>query len=436
MRKLLVLMLVLAMAAVSFALIEPCEAHSDCESCTEAEGCGWCNNDGSCHEGGEAGPHDSACSGKDWITDSSYCGMIGNACYYYTSCESCTDDSGCGWCRSSSTCMIGGVAGPSTGSCDDWVKAYEHCAAPPTPTPVPTATPVPTNTPQPAFNCWQQYSTCGPCTRDSRCGWCQNTQSCHNGAYYGPDDGACSGNYWIFNEAGCDSCRSYLHCGACANDPKCGWCSNDHSCHAGGDYGAADGTCSGTDWSYHPAQCTDCNYYTSCQACVSDPSCGWCENTGTCHSGTTYSPYDGACSGENWAWTQTSCYTCNRYTTCEQCINDQNCGWCLNTKSCLGGGPNGSHDGYCGGTAWAWTVPQCYPATPTPVPTSTPVSTATPVPTNTPEPTATPVPTNTPVPTATPAPTPTPVPQQGGLCGSGLILLLLAPLGLVAVVKH
>ncbi len=53
-------------------------------------------------------------------------------------------------------------------------------------------------------------------------------------------------------------------------------------------------------------------------------------------------------------------------------------------------------------------------ATPTPVPTNTPVPTATPtpVPTNTPVPTATPtpVPTNTPVPTATPTPVPTATP--------------------------
>ncbi|MBE2194847.1 MAG: c-type cytochrome [Anaerolinea sp.] len=66
-------------------------------------------------------------------------------------------------------------------------------------------------------------------------------------------------------------------------------------------------------------------------------------------------------------------------------------------------------------------------ATPTPIPTSTPIPTATPtpLPTNTPVPTATatPMPTNTPLPTSTPAAvvsgnTPTAVAQAGGTGGS------------------
>lgn len=41
---------------------------------------------------------------------------------------------------------------------------------------------------------------------------------------------------------------------------------------------------------------------TTCGGCIAEPQCGWCANTGSCHEGSMFSPYNGSCSGSNWAW--------------------------------------------------------------------------------------------------------------------------------------
>lgn len=438
MNRFLAFAVVLALASFVFAetgLILPCGAHTDCSSCTESPGCGWCYSSNTCHDGGTSGPNDGSCSQCSWSYGS--CDPFIAACMYHNTCSNCVSDPCCGWCSNLQACEIGGANGPDNHACGgtNWVRTSAFCAAP-TPTPTPTRPPVPTPTPTmipgptpTPFSCWNSYRSCNQCTQDARCGWCTNTQSCKNGNNYGPDDGSCSGVYWNRNPGECDLCKNYQNCGQCTNDQSCGWCSNTGTCHSGGSLGPYDGACIGNSWSKSPVQCTDCNKYLACQSCISDNGCGWCQNTGTCHSGTQYAPYDGACSSPNWSWTYTQCASCARHSNCGECVSDQNCGWCSSTKTCLSGGKNGANYEPCNGNDWDWTYPECYPPTPTPVPTSTPTPTPTPTLTPTPTPTSTPtpIPTSTLVPTSTPTPTPTP--HGGGLCGSGFALLaLLIPL--------
>ena len=75
-----------------------------------------------------------------------------------------------------------------------------------------------------------------------------------------------------------DYCRQKTSCGECTSDPVCGWC--DGSCL----HKSAASTCS-EDQLYipHGQNCPEC-IRQSCTSCLSNPACGWCFATGKCSS--------------------------------------------------------------------------------------------------------------------------------------------------------
>lgn len=76
------------------------------------------------------------------------------------------------------------------------------------------------------------HSRCEECTADSKCGWCETTGQCHAGDSLGPDPGMlempCS--IWSFGRCAGAACRSLQTCGDCTGDPDCGWCESNCKC--------------------------------------------------------------------------------------------------------------------------------------------------------------------------------------------------------------
>jgi hypothetical protein len=69
-------------------------------------------------------------------------------CSKHTDCSACTEDSGCGWCAMTQSCIPGTADGALDGSCSFW--EYSKCAAP---------------------EC-SALKTCSDCIKDAACGWC------------------------------------------------------------------------------------------------------------------------------------------------------------------------------------------------------------------------------------------------------------------------
>jgi len=107
-------------------------------------------------------------------------------CSIYTSCTSCTDEPGCGWLASSSSCVTVDTTGMS-----------KFCPC-------------------------NEYDQCTDCKR-ANCVFCENTGTCASST-----SGGCISNS---NTCNCSVLTQY-GCSVCAlQDDICGWCSTDSSCH-------------------------------------------------------------------------------------------------------------------------------------------------------------------------------------------------------------
>jgi hypothetical protein len=102
-----------------------------------------------------------------------------------------------------------------------------------------------------------------------------------------------------------------------------------------------------------------------CGACVADPECGFCPNSGLCLEGNARGPiprFTGAthilpkdrvkafmnmanCSA--WQFSMCVAEPCLQHTTCETCSNDPICGWCAATNKCTEGDIAGSAKEFC-----------------------------------------------------------------------------------------
>ena len=82
------------------------------------------------------------------------------------------------------------------------------------------------------------------------------------------------------------SCNTYCarltSCGQCSADPNCGWC--DNACV----YKSKASSC--VSYTAQGQNCPVCAAAKSCDTCVSNPSCGWCHDWGDCSSVTLYQP--------------------------------------------------------------------------------------------------------------------------------------------------
>jgi hypothetical protein len=102
-----------------------------------------------------------------------------------------------------------------------------------------------------------------------------------------------------------------------------------------------------------------------CSACVADPECGFCPNSGLCLQGNARGPFprfEGAthilpedkvkafmyatnCSA--WQYSQCVSEPCKEHTNCGSCMTDPVCGWCSSTKTCNEGDLAGSNQEFC-----------------------------------------------------------------------------------------
>lgn len=80
-------------------------AHN-CEACTAKAGCGWCKSSNSCLYGTDEGPSTGQCPEESWGTRLDECSVVqeGDECYDITNCVSCMSGTGCKWCIQGSVC--------------------------------------------------------------------------------------------------------------------------------------------------------------------------------------------------------------------------------------------------------------------------------------------------------------------------------------------
>jgi len=87
------------------------------------------------------------------------------------------------------------------------------------------------------------------CAQQSACGWCQDTQTCEDGAAAGPTVGTCS--EWSFAQCSSDTlCATLSDCVSCLEadfaGQTCGFCVSSATCHAGNAQGPFVGSCNAT----------------------------------------------------------------------------------------------------------------------------------------------------------------------------------------------
>lgn len=157
---------------------DTCDTLSGCGACLARSGCGWCGATMRCLTANAArnGPAMGTCGGM-WAGEAAACNVGADPCASRTDCGGCTTTPGCGWCRSSLTCMSGSPTGPATGrTCDSWAGTRSSCA-------------------NPSDSC-NSSGNCATCTLRSNCGWCSDSDSCHRGTSSGPADRACDRGDW------------------------------------------------------------------------------------------------------------------------------------------------------------------------------------------------------------------------------------------------
>ncbi len=98
----------------------------DCGSCLAKSGCGWCKSTNSCLFGNQNGPTSSFCQSADWAYNPQQCQIAasGTSCSAQNNCASCLSGSGCKWCIRGSKCVESG----SIDSCDGgWLQNSYQC---------------------------------------------------------------------------------------------------------------------------------------------------------------------------------------------------------------------------------------------------------------------------------------------------------------------
>ena len=99
---------------------------ADCGSCLAKSGCGWCKSSNSCLFGNADGPEYGQCNAADWAITESGCSVVESEdqCGEITNCASCLSGTGCKWCIQGSLC-----AGESSAeSCfGDWLTESYQC---------------------------------------------------------------------------------------------------------------------------------------------------------------------------------------------------------------------------------------------------------------------------------------------------------------------
>lgn len=201
-------------------------------------------------------------------------------CAEYTDCETCvTNDPKCGWCSATQTCSAGNATGPTAGLC---IHAWEYGVC---------------------REC-EKNTDCRSCNHyDSECFWCRAKRSCLPIGYIG-----CA-------YADSCPCEEYTSCSSC-NGIGCNWCSNLELCLE---------KVNTTHPCQHDTQCL-CDGNPNCGSCMSDPTCGWCDDSRSCvHRAGSMCNTTFSCE-----------FSCSRAgKSCDVCTKVDGCGWCAKTDTCM-----------------------------------------------------------------------------------------------------
>ncbi|KAH8291888.1 hypothetical protein KR054_001951 [Drosophila jambulina] len=187
----------------------------------------------------------------------------------------------------------------------------------------------------------EQLHNCRACSANLACRWDSEQNRCRSHTY----GGGMAANRTQDEVACAPACSTLTNCQNCTED-ECIWCQNEQRCVDRNAYTASFpyGQC--REWTTFTAKCrstpvakstalsvgsttalssAQCGYYNSCQQCLDDPACGWCDNgsntgLGRCVVGGALAPYDDTeCALKHWFFTSCPRCNCNGHSYC----NDQ-----------------------------------------------------------------------------------------------------------------
>jgi len=247
---------------------DPCSTTGDCATCTALSGCGWCEGTG-CRQDSSM----SSCMGT-WHAE--VCPATADPCAPNGTCDTCAGTAGCVWCGDTNTCYSPSMR---TADCGDPRNAPDQCA-----------------------NCGAG-TDCGSCVGMAGCGWCPGssvgvvapgtmTGNCVLGSEDAPDRTSCAAYRGTEEDCNSDECSLISDCDACIDSENCGWCDGSDQCMLGGFFGPVDderfGSTCGDDWDWFGFACdnTDasCGDTSSCRECVrSAVACEWDDTNSVCN---------------------------------------------------------------------------------------------------------------------------------------------------------
>ncbi|XP_017143549.1 attractin-like protein 1 [Drosophila miranda] len=187
----------------------------------------------------------------------------------------------------------------------------------------------------------EQLHNCRACSSNAACKWDTEQNRCRSHGSSSTAGGPVSNR--TQDDVVCPpACATLTNCQNCTED-ECIWCQNEQRCVDRNAYTASFpyGQC--REWTTFTAKCrsspvtalsigtttalssAQCGYYNSCQQCLDDPACGWCDNgsntgLGRCVVGGALAPYDETeCALKHWFFTSCPRCNCNGHSVC----NDQ-----------------------------------------------------------------------------------------------------------------
>ncbi|XP_023034074.1 attractin-like protein 1 isoform X2 [Drosophila willistoni] len=191
----------------------------------------------------------------------------------------------------------------------------------------------------------EQLHNCRACISNVACKWDTEQNRCRSISMSSAQHGGTVLNNRTLEDFICPpACATLTNCQNCTED-ECIWCQNEQRCVDRNAYTASFpyGQC--REWTTFTSKCrstpitalstsvgsttalssAQCGYYNSCQHCLDDPACGWCDNgsntgLGKCVVGGALAPYDDTeCALKHWFFTSCPRCNCNGHSYC----NDQ-----------------------------------------------------------------------------------------------------------------
>ncbi|KAK9888746.1 hypothetical protein WA026_000973 [Henosepilachna vigintioctopunctata] len=195
-----------------------------------------------------------------------------------------------------------------------------------------------------------EYTNCLYCLTDSKCGWCDLTNSC----LLRSDDESITctqGDNWRYltlSPSACSNCSNFISCESCTASGICEWWIEEAKCARIGQRSDAV-----VSEKYCPLPCYK---RQDCSSCLDQKGrCVWCEATQQCFSFSVYtSEYQfGMCrewldqafplisSQDNSLQINQKgseqCKSCTSLNNCPSCLGSLSCGWCYNASNPMSG---------------------------------------------------------------------------------------------------